>query len=302
MIIPNYNHARYLKQRIDSVLNQTYHDFELILLDDNSSDNSREVLDSYRGNEHVTQVVFNEKNGGTPFKQWDKGIELASGDWIWIAESDDFADIHFLECLMGKIQEHPNVGLAFSSTFFVNENGAITGKSCNKDVIQLDYCVHSSNSFIKERLFIRNTIDNVSECIFKKSLYCSEKKQLYEWMNLCGDWLFYVLLAEQADVLEVFEPLSYYRKHSYNTVITTERDGKTFQEGIEVYKYIDQNVVKAGCTDYKKMAKYWLQNKKDYHYSKETNNSIKRLFRKEFPMVVVDYCLLSFWRKLKNLF
>ena len=66
-----------------------------------------------------------------------------------------------------------------------------------------------------------------------------------------------------------------------------------------MYKYIIQNVVKAGCNDYKEMAKYWLQNEKDYHYSKQTNNAIKRLFLKEFPIVVVYYCLLSFWRKLK---
>lgn len=299
VIVPNYNHGKYLKHRIDSIIAQTFQDFELILLDDCSTDNSREVIEEYRFNPHVTQVVFNEKNGGTPFKQWDKGIELASGEWIWIAESDDFADIRFLECLMGKIQEHPNVGFAFSSTYFVNENGDVIGKSCNKVETQQDHCVRGSKPFIKERLFIRNTIDNVSECIFKKNLYCSEKKHLYEWMKLCGDWLFYVFLAEQTDVLEVYMPLSYYRKHSYNTVIATERDGKTFLEGIEVYKYMVQNVVKAGCNDYKEMAKYWLQNEKDYHYSKETNNAIKRLFFKEFPIVVVYYCLLSFWRKLK---
>ena len=178
VIVPNYNHGKYLKHRIDSIIAQTFQDFELILLDDSSTDNSREVIEAYRLNPHVTHVVFNEKNGGTPFKQWDKGIELASGEWIWIAESDDFADIRFLDCLMGKIQEHPNVGFAFSSTYFVNENGDVIGKSCNKVETQQDHCVRGSKPFIKERLFIRNTIDNVSECIFKKSLYCPEKAPL----------------------------------------------------------------------------------------------------------------------------
>ena len=64
IIVPNYNHAPYLKQRIDSILNQTYQDFELILLDDCSSDKSRDIIESYRTNPHVTQIVYNDNNSG----------------------------------------------------------------------------------------------------------------------------------------------------------------------------------------------------------------------------------------------
>ncbi len=90
VIVPNYNHARFLKRRIDSILNQTYQDFELILLDDCSSDDSCDILLSYKDNPHVSQIVFNDENSGTPFKQWDKGIRMAKGKWIWIAESFGF--------------------------------------------------------------------------------------------------------------------------------------------------------------------------------------------------------------------
>lgn len=68
VIVPNYNHAPYLKPRIDSIVNQTYHDFELILLDDCSTDNSREILESYRSNPHVTHIVYNEQNGRNTFR------------------------------------------------------------------------------------------------------------------------------------------------------------------------------------------------------------------------------------------
>ena len=134
VIVPNYNHGRYLKQRVDSILDQSFQDFELILLDDASSDNSRDVLESYRSNVHVSHIVYNEKNGGTPFKQWDKGIELAKGEWIWIAESDDFADKFFLESLMEIAKDYPNVGFAFSSTYFVNGEGVIIGQSRKKSI------------------------------------------------------------------------------------------------------------------------------------------------------------------------
>lgn len=300
VIVPNYNHGQFLKQRIDSILDQTYQDFELILLDDASSDNSRDIIESYRGNDHVSHIVYNVNNGGTPFKQWDKGIELSRGEWIWIAESDDFADVLFLEVLMATVRKYPEVGFAFSSTFFVDSNGKIIGQNYNNDP-KNSHCIHGSHSFIKDRLFIRNTIDNVSECLFKKELYCSEKKQLYEWMKLCGDWFFYVLLARQTDVLEIFPSLSYYRKHSFNTVISTEHEGKTFIEGIEIYKYITRNILRATRKDYKEMARYWLQNKTLYDYSSDTNNRVKRLFLKEFPLVVVYYYLLSFYRSVKSI-
>ena len=90
VIVPNYNHAKYLNQRIDSILNQTYTDFELILLDDCSTDDSREVLLSYKEHPKVTHVVFNDKNSNCTFKQWEKGIKLAKGKYIKFLDSDDF--------------------------------------------------------------------------------------------------------------------------------------------------------------------------------------------------------------------
>src|SRR5881394_4400235 len=95
VIVPNYNHARFLRKRIDSVLGQTYPDFEVILLDDFSTDGSREILESYANHAKVT-MEFNAQNSGTVFKQWNKGVRMARGRYIWMAESDDFADPRFL--------------------------------------------------------------------------------------------------------------------------------------------------------------------------------------------------------------
>ncbi len=97
VIVPNYNHESFLQQRIDSILNQTYQDFELILLDDASSDASISIIENYRYEEKVSEIVLNTVNSGSPFKQWIKGIKLAKGEFIWIAESDDFAEPTFLE-------------------------------------------------------------------------------------------------------------------------------------------------------------------------------------------------------------
>src|ERR1700686_241166 len=99
IIIPNYNHARYLRKRMDSVLGQTFQNFELILLDDCSTDESRSILLEYATDPRV-RIDFNEKNSGSTFRQWNKGVRLAHGEYVWIAESDDYADPHLLERLV----------------------------------------------------------------------------------------------------------------------------------------------------------------------------------------------------------
>src|SRR5947208_3454309 len=96
VIVPNYNHARYLPRRVESILAQTYRDFELILLDDGSTDESRSILSEYRNDPRV-KIELNERNSGSTFKQWNKGARMARGKYIWIAESDDYADERLLE-------------------------------------------------------------------------------------------------------------------------------------------------------------------------------------------------------------
>ena len=72
VIIPNYNHALYLQVRLDSVFNQTYQDFEVIILDDCSTDNSREIIEKYANNPKTSHIIFNDVNSGSTIKQWEK--------------------------------------------------------------------------------------------------------------------------------------------------------------------------------------------------------------------------------------
>src|SRR5260370_14145431 len=99
VVVPNYNHARFLRQRVDSILAQTFQDFELILLDDWSTDESRSILREYVSDPRV-RTEFNEVNSGSTFKQWNKGVRLARGKYVWLAESDDSAATRFLQSLV----------------------------------------------------------------------------------------------------------------------------------------------------------------------------------------------------------
>jgi glycosyltransferase involved in cell wall biosynthesis len=86
VIIPNYNHAQYLRQRIDSVIRQSLHDIEIILLDDASSDVSVDIIASYASENRNLRIFCNTINSGSPFKQWDFVIRQAMGKYIWISE------------------------------------------------------------------------------------------------------------------------------------------------------------------------------------------------------------------------
>ena len=131
VIVPNYNYARYLPMRIESILNQTFTDFELILLDDASTDESVSVLEKYRNNKHVSHIVVNEQNTGSPFQQWMKGISLSRGKYIWIAEADDLAEPDFLETCINSTQQAEDVSICYTGSLLIDNTGQVLRKDVN---------------------------------------------------------------------------------------------------------------------------------------------------------------------------
>src|SRR6516225_8534922 len=101
VIVPNYNHARYLRRRVDSIVDQTYQDFELILLDDCSTDGSREVLQSYADDPRV-RIEFNDENTGTPFKQWNRGERM-------VPVLEEQSEVTFAYCRSWRVGEDEQI-------------------------------------------------------------------------------------------------------------------------------------------------------------------------------------------------
>lgn len=272
VIVPNYNHAPYLKQRIDSILAQTYQDFELILLDDSSTDNSRNIMEQYRSEPHVSHIVFGESNSGSAFRQWDKGITLAKGEWIWVAESDDYAEPSFLERLMTEVHKETDCVLAYSATFWVDQQGKKLWETPHSNKVN----TYDGRDFIRQKLAVCNSIANVSECIFRRDNFHPAESDRYEQMRLCGDWFFYVLLAEQGSVVEVEEPLSYYRQHNSNISSEAEHRGLTFLEGVDVLEYMIEHCgLKA--KDYARgWGKLWAKYERQYDFPPEVKKAVRK--------------------------
>lgn len=210
VIVPNYCHARFLEQRIQSILDQTYQNFELIILDDCSQDDgaSQAIIESYRSNPHVSHIVYNEVNSGSPFKQWRKGLELAKGEYVWIAESDDFCLPTFLETLLSACIKNDAV-FAFCNSFFTNEQGDIERKHNPFS----ESCIIQGEEFIRQRLACRCTVTNASSVLFRKEVAMNIGRQ-YESMKGNGDWLFWIEMAEKGNVCYVDEALNLFRRHN----------------------------------------------------------------------------------------
>ena len=193
VIVPNYNHASFLKRRIDSILAQTYTDFELILLDDCSTDNSRDILASYEHNSFVSKIIINEKNTGSPFKQWVKGIKEAKGKYIWIAESDDYAAPDFLKETTALLNKYPDANVCLTGSWVVNEHDEhVDEQYTHVDPWKVDNKAHVFNStkYIINYMSSGNTIYNGSMVLFRKA-GCLDGINL-EFLNMryAGDWLF----------------------------------------------------------------------------------------------------------------
>ena len=101
IIIPAYNAADYLAQTIESVLNQTYSDFELILIDDGSTDRTREIIKDYQCKDARIKYFYKE-NGGVSSAR-NLGLQKATGDFVSFLDSDDLWDRRFLELMYHKL-------------------------------------------------------------------------------------------------------------------------------------------------------------------------------------------------------
>jgi glycosyltransferase involved in cell wall biosynthesis len=216
VIIPNYNHARFLRKRVDSVLRQTLSDFELILLDDCSTDDSCSILSSY-ANDRRVRIEVNSSNSGNTFHQWNKGVRLARGKYVWIAESDDYADERMLQRLVAILEGEARVAFAYCRSWCVSEDDRLEGfldryiayidsRRWTKDFLA-DGQEECRNYFLRT-----NPVANASAVVFRRDLY-DRVGGADESLRLCGDWKLWAALALAGQVAYLGEPMNYFRFH-----------------------------------------------------------------------------------------
>ena len=238
VIIPNYCHAKYLDQRIQSVLGQTYQNFEVIILDDCSPDNSASqlVIEKYRDDPHVSHIIYNEQNSGSTFKQWNKGFDSAIGEYCWIAESDDFCDNDLLGKLVEQTQKYENVSIVACNSQFVDENGKLLSPILKKDDT---ITLFKGIDFIRCKMMHGNGIYNASSAIFKRE-YALQIDSQYMNYVAAGDRLFWIELAEMGNVVFLSSPKNYFRQHQNKVSPQKQRNGTTSREDYKIVRYLEK--------------------------------------------------------------
>ncbi len=235
VILPSYNHARYLPRRIESILEQTYVNIEILILDDCSPDNSREVIREYAARDARIEVYFNEHNSGSTFKQWKKGLDWAKGKYIWIAESDDFAEPAFLAQLVPMLEADDSVVLAHSNSTVVDENDTPHGTTADwkneryhTNHWGIDH-VADGRQEIEQYFQLGCIINNVSAVVFRRASI-DAVGGIDTSYRYTGDWLLYLKLGLIGKMAYRAACLSNYRDHASNTTKKSYSDGSQLFE------------------------------------------------------------------------
>ncbi|WP_162550286.1 glycosyltransferase family 2 protein [Hymenobacter nivis] len=221
-------------QRIDSVLQQTYSNLEILILDDCSPDNSRDIIEVYAKKDQRIKTVYNEKNSGSTFKQWDKGISLCTGEYIWIAESDDYADASLVERLLAKIRVNPAIALAYCDSYDVDGENIIHGKqsdalgAVDAELWKHDFTV-AGLPLVLRFMAYRNIIPNASAVLLRYAAAVQAGPAAAELIIL-GDWLYWVKIMSVGEVAYVASPLNYFRAHRNNVRSKTIANGTILEE------------------------------------------------------------------------
>ena len=226
VVIPNYNYAQYMAERLGSVFKQTYPVHEIIVLDDRSTDDSLNVIRAIANDwGREIRLVPNEVNSGSVFKQWEKASELATGDWVWIAEADDSASEDFLEKSIEIGAADATTRLTFTDSRTVHVDGTPQWDSYKAYYATLHPNAFekdqrwSGKEFIAQFLGVKNVILNVSSVLWRASALRASLATLssdLQGYKMAGDWRLYIdaLNKPEASVGYKADALNVHRRHS----------------------------------------------------------------------------------------
>lgn len=207
IILSTYNGSQYLSSLLDSVLSQTYTDIEYIIIDDNSTDNTVQILQAYAKKDLRIKLFFNPLNLGVN-KSFEKGITLSSGNYIFLCDQDDLWDKAKVEKLVHKIE--CGYDLVYCDLRVINSNGRLIAKSFQKLI-----CTnHLQSKNLTKYLLFRNITNGCSVCFRRKlidDILPFPDDVIYDW------WLmFKVSLKYKIGKLD--EALMSYRIHDSNAI------------------------------------------------------------------------------------
>jgi len=245
VVIPNYNYERYLKGRTQSILGQNYPIYEIIFLDDCSTDNSvGYITDFVKASPVKTSMILNRSNSGSVFHQWAKGVAQARGDYIWIAEADDLSEQNFLSEVISGFNDE-EVILSYSQSKQIDTQGSLIANDYLKYTDDIDEnkwkndYIRSGIAEIGDTLAVKNTLPNVSGVVFKKVDLQEILGELVKF-KVAGDWFFYTWILQKGKISYVAQSLNVHRRHEKGVTLS-ENAEIHFNEIVKMQEYIGRN-------------------------------------------------------------
>ncbi len=211
VIIPTYNRAHFIGEAIQSVLSQTYQDFELIVVDDGSTDDTDEVVEGF--NDGRLRYIKLEENSGKTATPRNTGLKAARGEYIAFLDSDDVCLPNRLEVEVEFLNTHPSVGLVYADVVFFGSRVISEGRVLEG--------VSPLSGYALKELFVNNPISSDAVLVRKT---CFEKVGLYDESLAAsedGDMWLRIAACFEIDCIDF--PLARYRRHEGNKNLDTER-------------------------------------------------------------------------------
>lgn len=230
VVVPNFNYARFLPGRLASIANQDYPIYELIVLDDASTDESLKVasawLNNYRGD---WRLISREMNSGSVFAQWERGVSVAQGDYVWIAEADDLCEPPFISEVLRTFDANPDVVLSYCESKQMAQDGSVLCDNylqyvsdVSPDRWAVPYVAPGCDE-VRDALCVKNTVPNVSAAIMRRAALMAvlgSQRSALSQFKVAGDWFVYVNLALKGGFAFTPKPLNMHRRHPDSVTIS----------------------------------------------------------------------------------
>lgn len=261
VIVPIYNVEPYLEKCINSILNQTYKDFELILVDDGSPDNCPAICDEYAKKDNRITVIH-KQNGGVSSAR-NEGIKIAKGEFIWFVDSDDYIETNALEILSGYIEKSP-------SDLYIFEQG-LSGK----------FDIDNLNNLFYEHYFKYHFGFAPWNKIYKNSILQSSSLFFDTEETVGEDLLFNVNYYTKINSLKFLDEKLYHYVIRENSAMTTY-DDKRYEKQMRLYFKI-HNLLK-DYVSHEVLAVLFLM-----HIISGLNQSFKKFNLFKFRKIIKEY-------------
>ena len=263
-IVPCYKLAHYLSECVTSILNQSFHNLEVIIMDDCSPDNTPEVAASFK--DPRIRYIRNETNLGH-LRNYNKGIELTRGRFVWVISADDsLRRPYVVERYVQLMQAYLNVGYVFCPNHVIFENTEVETKIATIAPPPSPEDWPYYNHGVLDTIFTRNAIMSKLcrfSCVSPPSTIvrkeCYDKLGMFRLdMPQMGDWYLFSLFALHYDVGYLAEPMVNYRIHTQNMNFTMSGSVTEVLDLALLHLRISREALTLGQTAVAKEFESWL--------------------------------------------